>query len=397
MSLALAAGGIALAPVAAKKAEEARPLQMTPEVQKLLVEAQAAQEKKDYATLQAKITAAEALAKTEDDHFQLGILTFNLGNGTNNPKLQAQGADEAIASNRATPEQLKQLLNVQGVAAYNAGDLAKAEAAFARLVQLDPNDGDSTITLAQIKQRNHKPAEAITLINQAIAAKKASGQPVPQEWYQRALGAAYEAKLPGAVDMAVSLVSNFPTADNWRDALTVYRDTYKLDPVASLDVMRLIRAAHALKGERDYYEYASTALGKGLPGEAKAVMDEGSQAGAITVANFKDMQSLSGTKISMDKASLPGLEKQARSAKDGKLAANTGDAYLGYKEYAQAAGLYRDALQKGGVDVPTVATHLGIALALSGDKAGAQQAFAQVTGPRAMLAKFWTIWLGQKA
>src|SRR3546814_12497972 len=46
--------------------------------------------------------------------------------------------------------------------------------------------------------------------------------------------------------------------------------------VCSSDLlMRLMRAAGAMKGESDYYEYANSAYMKGLPGEAKAVIDEG--------------------------------------------------------------------------------------------------------------------------
>ena len=56
--------------------------------------------------------------------------------------------------------------------------------------------------------------------------------------------------------------------------------------------------------------------------------------------------------------------------------------------------MYRQALSKGGVDKDEVNTHLGIALARSGDKAGAQTAFAAVTTePRAGIASLWTTWL----
>jgi hypothetical protein len=55
--------------------------------------------------------------------------------------------------------------------------------------------------------------------------------------------------------------------------------------------------------------------------------------------------------------------------------------------------MYRAALSKGGVDANEVNTRLGIALARSGDKAGAQAAFGAVTGnPRAGIAALWTTW-----
>src|SRR3546814_14243820 len=76
-------------------------------------------------------------------------------------------------------------------------------------------------------------------------------------------------------DVCSSDLSAYPSADNWRDSLIIFRDTGKLDDQATLDLMRLVRAAAAMKGEADYYEYANSANMKGLPGAAKAVLDEG--------------------------------------------------------------------------------------------------------------------------
>ena len=51
-------------------------------------------------------------------------------------------------------------------------------------------------------------------------------------------------------------------------------------------------------------------------------------------------------------------------------------------------------MQKGGVDADTVNTRLGIALANSGDKAGAQAAFDTVkTEPRPGIAGLWLAYL----
>ena len=89
---------------------------------------------------------------------------------------------------------------------------------------------------------------------------------------------------------------------------------------------------------------------------------------------------------SRQEGSLAPTEARAKSANDGKLAALTGEAYYGQGNYAKAAELYRLALQKGGVDANEVNTRLGIALAASGDKAGAKAAFEAV---RALRAPIW--------
>ena len=71
----------------------------------------------------------------------------------------------------------------------------------------------------------------------------------------------------------------------------------------------------------------------------------------------------------------------------------TADAYVGYGSYAQAIDLYKVAIAKGQVDLPTVYLHMGWAQALSGDAAGAKASFAQVTGARKTIADFWVIHL----
>jgi hypothetical protein len=49
------------------------------------------------------------------------------------------------------------------------------------------------------------------------------------------------------------------------------------------------------------------------------------------------------------------------------------------------------------VDANVVNTRLGIALAASGDRTGAEAAFKTVTGPRAELANLWVAWLTRAA
>jgi len=102
--------------------------------------------------------------------------------------------------------------------------------------------------------------------------------------------------------------------------------------------------------------------------------------------------------VASDRKSLPGLEKEAARASNGRMAFGTADAYLGYGDYAKAASLYRTALTKGGVDADVTNTRLGFALGKTGDAAGAEQALALVTGsPRAQLAKYYQIWIDNQS
>ena len=191
------------------------------------------------------------------------------------------------------------------------------------------------------------------------------------------------------------LVKAYPTATNWRSALVLYRDSKPLDPQITLDVYRLMRATKSIAGERDYYDYAAIASERGLPGEAKAVVDMAvvSDAKLATSKNLAELRAAANPKIAADMASLPASEKAAAGAPTGRGAMSTADAYLSYGQDTKAIPLYRLALQKGGVDVDAANTRLGIALARSGDKEGARAAFAAVKGTRAEIAGLWTIFL----
>ena len=59
--------------------------------------------------------------------------------------------------------------------------------------------------------------------------------------------------------------------------------------------------------------------------------------------------------------------------------------------------MYRTALTKSGTDMPVANLRLGMSLAMSGDKAGAQTALAAVTGPKAEVAKYWMTYLALRA
>ena len=129
------------------------------------------------------------------------------------------------------------------------------------------------------------------------------------------------------------------------------------------------------------------------------MLDEGFASNSIkkTAPAFSGLYPAVSGKVAADKASLPGAEKSALAAAAARPAMVTGDAYLGYGEYAKAAALYRAALTKSGADKDLINLRLGIALARSGDKAGATAAFNAVSGSRAAVAKLWLAWLGTQA
>ncbi len=403
LGIALALGGVAIAAAPAQAAQEEaapeRKFNFSEKARPALAELQTAAQAGDAAAFQAALAKAQAAAQNNDDRYVIAQFQLNHAIQTNNEAGKLAAIEAMIQSGGATQAELPTLYSNLGAIAYNNEDYAKAAQAFKQLLQIQPDNKDAMTNLAAALSQQGNPAEAAALVEQRLQAAEAAGETPPEGLYKQALALAYEARSPKTIELTQELIAAYPTAENWRDGLMIFRDMRNPTGDANLDLMRLMRAANALNGERDYYELAEAANTKGLPGEAKAVIEAGVAAKAINATQpaFKDLLASASSKVEQDRASLPDLEKKAMANSDGKLALATGDAYYGYGDYAKAAALYRAALEKGSVDANIANTRLGMALALAGQKAEAEAAFKSVTGPRADLAGYWLLWLGQKA
>jgi uncharacterized protein HemY len=111
---------------------------------------------------------------------------------------------------------------------------------------------------------------------------------------------------------------------------------------------------------------------------------------------MKSYYGLATAKAAGDRASLDSQAKAALASPAAKQAMVLGEAYYGYGDYAKAAAMFRAAQGKSGVDAELANLRLGMALAASGDKAGATAALALVTGPRAEIAKYWQTYVNMR-
>ena len=353
----------------------------------------------DWAAASAALPAAQAGAQSPYARYVVGQLTLEIGRGTQSLPMQSQAVDAMIASGGAPAEALGPLLAAQIAFALDANNFAVAESSLTRFIEANPNDTARVIQLAQVKNRLNKKQEALTLYRRAIQLTEAGGQRASEDQYRGALAIAYEGRMAEpALELSRTLVTYYPTPANWRSALGVYRELGGSQEGMRIDLSRLMRAAGALGSERDYYEYAEAANRAGLPGEAKAVLDEGLGRNMFTtgIGAARTLLGLATARVAEDRAAMAGLRTRALAGGSGRDARTTGDVYFGYAQYAEAAALYRAALEKGGEDANLVNTRLGAALALAGQRADAETAFRAITGPRADLARFWLLWLSTR-
>ncbi|MDZ7587746.1 MAG: hypothetical protein U5J78_00710 [Parasphingorhabdus sp.] len=353
----------------------------------------------DPATAKPLAEAMLAQPWTNDDAYVAGQLAVQVGGATKDAALQRKGIEQMLNSGVATAEEAPQLNFFLGNFAYGDGqyDVAVQRLKAAVDAGYAKNDVGALLAETYFKQKNYDPGFAA--LKAAMAQKKAAGEVVPQDWYKRGASIALQTKASGpTAEWTYMLVDAYPSSENWRAAISVYRDTVKLDNQQNLELMRLMRKAGALQSERDYSEYADAADPRRLPGEVVAVLEEGTSKGIVRSTNAYTSETLNMARnnVKADRATLAASERDAAKAATGKIALATADAYLAYGENAKAVELYQMALTKGGVEADRAKMGLGIAQAGMNDLAAAKASFADVTGVRSGIAKFWTLWIDQK-
>jgi tetratricopeptide (TPR) repeat protein len=382
------------------QAQSAPGLNLSKEERAALTPVQTALEAKNFDAAAAALSAAQPAIKGTDARYFASVAQLQIGLGKNDKAMQLAGIEGMLATGKVAQADLPKFYNNIASLATDLGDFAKAEQAVSKLTQIAPNDPGPVIGLAQAKIKQNRPAEAVTLLDRAITIQKASGQAVPESWYRVALGQAATARLaPQVTKLGSNLVASYPNPKNWHDVLGILMELSGGDRDTEIDIYRLMRATKSLTSPNDYAAYTRVLSNAGLPGEVKAVLDEGVAANVInaTDARFGPLRNSVAGRIAADKAALPAEEKKALAGPSAAPLLGVANAYYAYGDYAKAAALYRAALNKGSVDANVVNTRLGMALALSGQKAEAETAFKAISGKRSDLGVYLLAWLSQRA
>ena len=349
----------------------------------------------------AQLDQAFAAIENEDDRFLAGTLAVNLGSIAGDASLQRKGVKAMLASDKADPESVPRFNSIAGQLAYQAGDYAEAHKYLQLAVDAGFTENNSEVLLAEAYIADNKTSQGLSVLKNALAARKASGSLAPEAWYRRGLATAYKAgMLDETADFGALLITDYPQPANVGVAVTILREVGDFASQETLDLMRLMARTNSYAEGRDYIEYIEAADPRRLPGEALDAIEAGLAAGKLDASNTSvaDWRSQAKGRIAGDKASLASYESDARKA-SATEATVTGaaDALLSYKEPAKAEELYMIALGKPGVDTARVLTRLGIAQVDQGKYGAAQETFGKVTGKRASIAKLWQAYAASKA
>ena len=419
LAAALAGGAVLATPLLAKDKEAAKPagLKLTPAFIKAAKPAQDAVNAGDPATAEPLVAAAEAAGTNDDEKYVAAQMRLVLEQKkinaaqTANPNAapdrtaMSKALDTLIASPSTPAADKGKYYFYRASFAYEGKQYPVAIDYFTKARDLGYANDDLGLLLVKAKVESGDAAGGVAELDREITKRAAAGTKAPEDWYRYAIAQSNKRHVKATtLEWLNKYAVAYPTPKTWYEVLATYAiqqdSVSKLDNQQKIDIFRLMRATGGLADQYYYIEYAQKAQNAGLPTEAQAVIKEGLANGKIPAANTEAKALLTETAKAIQlEGSLATLETKSRAASaTAAYAAQTADAYLGQGNYAKAIDLYRIALGKPGVDADTVNTRLGVALARSGDKAGAQTAFAAVKGtPRNEIAQLWTTYLGVAA
>lgn len=286
---------------------------------------------------------ARRVANGRDARFALALYELEIGNRRGDDAMRAGALDVLIASPLTRPERLAGHLAVRGQIAYRAGDFDTAGKLWERLAELTPVDPDALANLAQVRLAQKDAPGAMDLLTRAIAARAALGQPVAEGWYRQRLSIAQQGSLvaPG-IDAARALVGAYPTPENWRIALVVYRQLVAAEGAIEIDLFRLTRHVGALTKAAEYQRMAQLLNQAGEPREAKAVLDEGVKRGLLDAAVSPNREIIAEVERSIAKAR-PGAAARAEPPNAAAAQVQSGVARLNAGQHGDAEAAFRAA------------------------------------------------------
>ncbi|QIG79923.1 tetratricopeptide repeat protein [Stakelama tenebrarum] len=400
-ALGVSVAAISVSPANAQRSnggEQEQPqVELSREFREPAAQAQELIAAKKFAEAEAPLAQAESIASNDDEHYYADWMRFQVELGQGNDDAVIPVLDRLIA-NPKLPASSAPVLNYErGRRSVLKEDYEGALPYLLKARELGYDQSALPLLIASSYFKLERVEEGAAALEHAVEQEKAKGNQPPADWYRMAISKLYNAEdMAGTARWLLMELETYPTAENWRRTISLYRQGHSLPVKQKLDMYRVMAAAGALADEAEYVGYADAAFNAGLPWETVSAIEAGRASGEIAESSDPANQLYSRAKTAVrNERALSAYESEAAAAADGDSAAQTGDAYLASGNYAKAIELYEMALDKGGVETDEVNLHLGIAHAKSGDLATARTYFDQVgsQGTYADFAKFWTVWI----
>src|SRR3990170_3282249 len=237
----------------------------------------------DFAGARAQLPALVAAVENEDDRYLAGNLHYSLGVKLRDRALQQQGMELMLASGKASAEANAEMNYFLGEWAYDAQQWARARQYLQAARAAGYTEGNVEGLTAESFFKEGQVQQGLTYLESQIEQHRAAGQQPPEAWLRRAQGVTYGAKdAVQAAKWSALLVSEYPTADNWRRAWLIVEELQAPDPKVKLDLFRLMALTNAMNDRAGFGRYLEAVDARIMATEAGRVLAAAKTAGALT-------------------------------------------------------------------------------------------------------------------
>jgi tetratricopeptide (TPR) repeat protein len=309
--------------------------------------------KSDFASVPAKVAAAQAVATTKDDRYLIGQLQLKAALAEKNDAATAAAIDTLASSGYLEPSKTSQLYLGLGGTFFNNKQYPQAAAAYQKALALDPNNTEAGSLLGESLFAQGQKAEAAAAFQRAIQVRVAAGQKPEEGLVKRAVAVAYDAKSPAAIELpAVGIRLSQRWQLERRD-----RDLHQPQPSGRRGHARpprLMQVTGALNNGGEYAQHAARRPSSTIS-TRRRLLDAGVVAKPIDPS--KPSTAISTvSKPSPSDGGRPRRSDQDRTERHGAAADRR--SLLRDGNYAKAIELYKMSMGKPGVDAAIANPHI---------------------------------------
>lgn len=353
----------------------------------------------NYEGARSQLESVYAAITNENDRMAAGNLTLMVGNGLNDGALQRRGLEMMLESGLVAPEQIGQFNFFVASLAYNMQDYAAAREAVAAAqaggyVDSDADPlNDPEYIILQSYFAEDASAQGLAYLTDLANTRMAAGETVPERYLLRGLQEAYDMDLAAeAVDVSEMLLKAYPSEQNWINSLQVIGALVEFEPAARVDLLRLMRLTGSLTQRQEYVRYIEDLDPRIMGNEVLAVLQLGLENEVFTSDDgyYTEVLGIATPRAETDRNSVARYVSEAEAG-DAVDAMSTADVMMSLEDYAQAERFYQVAAERG-ADANMAHLRLGIAQAKQGNHAAAIETLGMVEGPRATIARMWSVY-----
>ncbi len=375
-----------------------------PDMGKLLIEAQALLNKKDFASANEKLQMSDAMAdKTPYESYLITLLSLNVAVNQDDAPQCNKLLEQLLALNTsghfAKGTDILDLMQNVGVVNYRAKDYVQA----ASWMERNLKEGGTNTPVKNVRVQSYllagNFARATELAEEEIALAQKEGRKPTQIYLEILAQARSQLKDSAGSTRAVELlVTHYPSKAYWQSLVNRLWTRADLTPALHLDVYRLGLYTNALQETTDYAEYIEMAQRGGYSAEALNAYDKGAAAGLMGAdANAETHKKLRAKLVAEAEQDHKTAEVDIANAlkkPNGVAMVNLGYSLVGQGQFDKGIELLEKGIAKGLPKRPDDAKlHLGIAYAMAGQTDKARQTLEGISGKEGLseLARYWLL------